>query len=148
MTGTMRALGVAGAMAALLLSAACGGGGKPKPEATTGKLVTTGVMLLKKYDAGSASLRYQGTKKVREPDEAILPAGPLQNATVAKDAQVLSAVDICSGDDATVDQKTGIGTKSCTLEQLDAALRDGAQIDAYLTMRGGNVIKIAEVYHP
>jgi hypothetical protein len=148
MTGSMRALGVAGAMAALLLSAACGGGGRTKPDATTGKLVTTQVMLLKKYDAGSGSLQYQGTKKVQEPDEAILPAGPLQNATVAKDAQVLSAVNICSGDDATADQKTGIGTKTCTLQQFDAALKDGAQIDAYLTMRGGNVIKIAEVYHP
>lgn len=148
MTGSVRALGVAGAMTALLLSGACGGDAKPKAGATSGKQVTTQVMLLKKYDASSGALQYQATRKQQEPEEIILPSGPVQNATVAKDAQVMSAVNICSGDDATADEKTGIGTRSCTLQQLDAALKDGAQIDAYLTVRGTTVVKIAEVYHP
>jgi hypothetical protein len=137
----------AGAMAALLLSGACSGG-KPKATAAdSGKVVTTQVVLLKKYDAGSGALEYQGTKKVQEPDEAIMPIGAVQTATVAKDATVLSAVNICSGEDATVDE-TGVGVKPCTLQQLDAAIKDGAQVDAYLTMKGRTVTKVAEVYHP
>lgn len=138
----------AGAMAALLLSGACSGD-KPKAAAAdSGKVVTTQVVLLKKYDAGSGALEYQGTNKVQEPDEAVMPTGPVQTATVAKDATVLSAVNICSGEDATVDEKTGVGVKACTLQQLEAAVKDGAQVDAYLTMKGRTVTKIAEVYHP
>lgn len=148
MMRSTRAPGAAGLAAALLLCGACGGHDRPKHDAGAETPVTTPVMLLKKYDPGSGALQYQGTKRVQEPDEAILPDGPVRTATVAEDAQVLSAVNICSGDDATVDEKTGAGTRACTLAQLDAALRDGAQIDAYLTMRGTRVIKIVEVYHP
>ncbi|MEV5706083.1 hypothetical protein [Actinoallomurus sp. NPDC052274] len=148
MTRSVRAFAAAGAMAALLLSGACSGG-KPKAAAAdSGKVVTTQVVLLKKYDAGSGALEYQGTQKVQEPDEAIEPTGPVRTATVAKDATVLSAVNICSGEDATVDEKTGVGVKPCTLQQLEAAIKDGAQIDAYLTMKGSTVTKVAEVYHP
>lgn len=148
MARSVRALGAAGAMAALLLSGACGGGESKAAAAGSGKPVTTPVVLLKKYDAASGALQYQGTQKVQEPDEAIMATGPVKSATVAKDATVLSAVNICSGEDATVDDKTGVGTKPCTLTQLDSALKDGAQVDAYLTMRGSTVIKVAEVYHP
>jgi hypothetical protein len=149
MTGSVPALGLAGAMAALLLSAGCGGDATPKTAASTpGKAVTTQVVLLKNYDPGTGLLQYQDTTKVQEPDEVIMASGPTHSATVAKDAQVLSAVNICSGDDATADEKTGVGTKPCTLRQLDAALKDGAQVDAYLSMRGSTVVKIAEIYHP
>ncbi|MCO6011590.1 hypothetical protein NE236_42235 [Actinoallomurus purpureus] len=148
MTRSVRVFGVAGAMAALLLSGACSGD-KPKAAAAeSGKVVTTQIVLLKKYDAASGALEYQGTKKVQEPDEAIEPTGPVQTATVAKNATVLSAVNICSGEDATVDEKTGVGTKPCTLQQLETAIKGGDQVDAYLTMKGRTVTKVAEAYHP
>lgn len=145
MIGSMRALGAAGALAALLLSAACGGGATA--TATSGKVSTTPVVLLKTYDPVTGALRYQNTRKVQEPDEAILASGPLHTATVAKNATVFSAVNICSGDDATVD-RAGTGTRPCTLAQLAAALKQGAQVDAYLTLHGTTVVKVAEVYHP
>ncbi|WP_460343788.1 hypothetical protein [Actinoallomurus acanthiterrae] len=148
MTRSVRLFGAAGAMAALLLSGACSGGKSKAAAAESGKVVTTQVVVLKTYDAASGALQYQGTKKVQEPDDAIEPTGPVQNATVAKDATVLSAVNICSGEDATVDEKTGVGTKSCTLQQLEAAVKGGDQVDAYLTMKGRTVTKVAEVYHP
>lgn len=148
MIGTKRLLGAAVAVTVLLLAAACEGDAKSMMGASSGKLVTTPVVLLKTYDAASGALQYQATTKVQEPDEAILASGPMHAATVAKSAKVLSAVNICSGDVATVEEKTGVGTKHCTLAQLDAALKHGAQVDAYLTMRGTTVEKVAEVYHP
>ncbi len=146
MIGSVRVLGASGALAALLLSGACGGGSNAAAT-SGGRLTTTPIVLLKKYDPATGALQYQVTKKVQEPDEAILASGPLHNATVARNATVFSAVNICSGDDATVDQ-AGTGTKPCTLAQLAAALKAGAQVDAYLTMRGTTVVKVAEVYHP
>jgi hypothetical protein len=148
MTRAVRVFAAAGAVAALLLSGACSGAKPKAAEADSEKVVTTPVVLLKKYDAASGALEYQGTKKVQEPDDAIEPTGPVQTATVAKNATVFSAVNICSGDDATVDDKTGVGVKPCTLPQLEAAIKDGAQVDAYLTMKGRTVTKVAEVYHP
>ena len=146
MIGSVRALGAAGAVAALLVSGACGSGSKDG-AAPGGRATATPVVLLKTYDPATGALRYQATTKVQEPDEAILASGPLHEVTVARNATVLGAVNICSGDDATVD-RTGNGTKPCTLDQLAAALRAGAQVDAYLTMRGRTVVKITEVYHP
>lgn len=147
MTRSVRALGVAGAIVALLLSGACGGGDK-KPKADTGKVVTSPLIRIKAYDVGSGALQYQATQQSTDPDAGVQATGPVRTGTVAKDAQVLSAANICSGDDATMDEKTGLGTKACTLQQFGAAMKDQAEINAFLTMRGKTITKIVEKYQP
>jgi hypothetical protein len=150
MRRSMRALGACGAVAALLLTGACGGGGsKPKPVAAAkGPQTTTKMVLLKSYDDKTGALRYQDAKMDAQADETIVASGPVQKAGVASNAQVLSAVNICSGDDQTADPKTGVGTKPCTMTQFAAAMKQHAKIDAYLSLRGPTVVKIAEIFHP
>jgi hypothetical protein len=149
MRRSMRALGACGAVAMLVLTGACSSGKGPKPVAAAkGPQTTTKMVLLKTYNHSTGALQYQDAKTDVQADETIVPFGPLQKAGVASNAQVLSAVNICSGDDQTADPKTNVGTKPCTMSQFASAMKQGAKIDAYLTLRGTTVIKIAEIFHP
>lgn len=150
MRRSMRALGACGAVAVLVLTGACGGSsGKPKTVAAAkGPQTTTKMVLLKSYDHKTGALKYQDAKNNVQADETIVAFGPVQKVAVASNAQVLSAVNICSGDNQTADPKTGVGTKPCTMSQFAVAMKQGAKIDAYLTLRGPTVVKIAEIFHP
>ena len=63
-------------------------------------------------------------------------------------SEVYSATTVCSGDDATVDEK-GFGTKPCTLQQLMEALTGGNPPTAQIHVGGDDSISVVkEIYHP